>query len=94
MTRDLEQPQVVRLERNGAGAARTAPEPAHARLGALQVLYCRSGNLFVLLHMLPKRTGKLPEVDITVAEERWAYFKQRMDTERRRPPRAAGTDAP
>jgi phage-related protein len=44
--------------------------------------------------MLPKRTGKLPEADIEVAEERWADFKQRMDAERRRPPRAAGKDAP
>ena len=59
-----------------------------------RVLYCRSGKLFVLLHMLPKRTGKLPDADIKVAEERWADFKQRMEAERRRPPRAAGRDAP
>jgi phage-related protein len=59
-----------------------------------RVRYCRSGNLYVLLHMLRKRTGKLPDADITIAEERWADFKRRMDAERRRPPRAAGTDAP
>jgi phage-related protein len=59
-----------------------------------RVLYSRSGNLFVLLHMLPKRTGKLPEADVEIAEARWADFKQRMDGERRRPPRAAGKDAP
>jgi phage-related protein len=58
------------------------------------VLYRRSGNLIVLLHMLRKDTGRLPEADITVAEARWADFKQRMDAERRRPPRAAGHDAP
>jgi phage-related protein len=59
-----------------------------------RVLYRRSGNLIVLLHMLRKDTGRLPEADITVAEARWADFKQRMDAERRRPPRAAGHDAP
>lgn len=55
-----------------------------------RVLYRRSGNLVLLLHMMRKDTGKLPEADITTAEERWLDFKQRMDAERRRPPRAAG----
>jgi phage-related protein len=59
-----------------------------------RVLYRRSGNLLVLLHMLRKDTGKLPEADISIAEKRWADFKQRMDAERRRRPRAAGRDAP
>jgi phage-related protein len=59
-----------------------------------RVLYQRSGNLIVLLHMLRKDTGKLPEADIGVAEARWVDFKQRMETERRKPPRAAGHDAP
>jgi phage-related protein len=59
-----------------------------------RVLYCRSGNLFVLLHVLPKRTGKLPEADIKIAEQRRADFKQRMEAERRRPPRAVGRNAP
>jgi phage-related protein len=59
-----------------------------------RVLYRRSGNLIVLLHMVRKGTSKLPEADIALAEKRWADFKQRMDAERRRPPRAAGHDAP
>jgi len=59
-----------------------------------RVLYRRSDNLIVLLHILRKDTGKLPEPDIAVAEARWADFKQRMDAERRKPPRAAGRDAP
>jgi phage-related protein len=59
-----------------------------------RVLYRRSGNLVVLLHMLRKDTGRLPDGDIAIAEERWADFKQRMDAARRRPPRAAGHDAP
>src|ERR1700689_869557 len=59
-----------------------------------RVLYRRSENLLVLLHMLRKDTGKLPEADIAIAEQRWADFKQRMDAQPRRPPRAAGRDAP
>lgn len=63
--------------------------PEHYR-----VLYRRSGNLIVLLHMFRKDTGKIPEREIEIAKERWADFKARMDAERRRPPRAAGHDAP
>jgi phage-related protein len=59
-----------------------------------RVLYRRSENLLVLLHMLRKDTGKLPEAEIAIAEQRWANFKQRMDAQPRRPPRAAGQDAP
>lgn len=59
-----------------------------------RVLYRRSQNLFVLLHLLRKNTGTIPEGDIAIAEARWDDFKQRMDAERRRPPRAAGHDAP
>jgi hypothetical protein len=44
--------------------------------------------------MLRKDKGKLPEADIAIAEARWVDFKRRMDAERRKPPRAAGHDAP
>jgi len=59
-----------------------------------RVLYRRSGNLMVLLHMLRKDTGRLSEADIAVAEARWEDFKRRMEAERRTPPRAVGHDAP
>jgi len=59
-----------------------------------RVLYRRSESLLVLLHMLRKDTGKLPDADIAIAEQRWMDFKQRMDAQPRRPPRAAGRDAP
>jgi phage-related protein len=59
-----------------------------------RVLYRRSQNLFVLLHMLRKSSAKLPQSDIETARARWDDFKARMDAERRRPPRAAGDDAP
>jgi phage-related protein len=59
-----------------------------------RILYQRSGNLFALLHALEKRTGALPEADVTLAQERFADFRRRMDAKPRRPPRAAGRDAP
>lgn len=59
-----------------------------------RILYRRSDNLFVLLHILEKRTGAIPEADKRIARERWADFKRRMNESPRRPPRAAGHDAP
>ncbi len=59
-----------------------------------RIFYQRSGSLFVLLHVIEKRTGALPEADIEVAKARFADFRQRMDAAPRRPPRAAGHDAP
>lgn len=59
-----------------------------------RILYRRSGNLVVLLHVLRKDTAAIPEADIAIAEERWMDFKRRMDAPKRRPPRAAGHDAP
>jgi phage-related protein len=59
-----------------------------------RILYRRSANLLVLLHMFRKDTGKLPDREIEIARKRWADFKERMDAEKRVPPRAAGRDAP
>lgn len=59
-----------------------------------RVLYRRSRNLVVLLHAFRKDTGTIPEREIRIAQERWADFARRMDAPRRRPPRAAGHDAP
>jgi phage-related protein len=59
-----------------------------------RILYCRSNNLFILLHALRKSTGRIPGQDVEIASERWADFKARMDARVRRPPRAAGHDAP
>lgn len=59
-----------------------------------RVLYRRSERLVVLLHILAKRSAKIPEHDIQVARDRWDDFKERMDAEPRVPPRAAGRDAP
>lgn len=59
-----------------------------------RVLYRRSERLLALLHVFAKRSAKIPERDIAIAQERWDDFKARMDAERRVPPRAAGRDAP
>ena len=59
-----------------------------------RVLYRRSRNLIVLLHVFRKDTGRIPPSEIEIAKARWHDFKSRMDAERRRPPRAAGHDAP
>ncbi len=59
-----------------------------------RVLYQRSRNLLVLLHMIRKTTKDVPKGDIAIAKGRWADFKRRMDAAKRTPPRAAGHDAP
>lgn len=59
-----------------------------------RILYRRSRNLFVLLHIIEKRSRTIPAADIEIARARWADFEVRMNTQPRRRPRAAGTDAP
>ena len=59
-----------------------------------RVLYRRSDQLFVLLHVLEKRSRAVPEGEIAIAQERWEDFKQRMNAKPRKRPRAAGHDAP
>lgn len=59
-----------------------------------RVLYRRSERLIVLLHIFRKKTKKVPEAEKVIAERRWTDFKQRMEASPRRPPRAAGHDAP
>lgn len=59
-----------------------------------RILYRRSRNLVVLLHMFRKDTGRIPEREVRAADECWKDFRARMDAERRRRPRAAGHDAP
>ncbi len=59
-----------------------------------RILYQRSRNLFVLLHFVAKRTRAVPAGEILIAQQRWADFQIRMDERPRKPPRAAGHDAP
>ncbi len=59
-----------------------------------RILYQRSGNLIVLLHAFEKNTGAIAASEKALAKWRMADFAKRMDAEPRRPPRAAGGDAP
>lgn len=59
-----------------------------------RILYQRSSNLIVLLHAFEKNTGAVHVADKELAKRRMNDFKRRMDAEPRRPPRAAGRDAP
>ena len=59
-----------------------------------RVLYRRSDRLLVLLHIFAKRTAKIPAAEIDLAQQRWQDFKARMGAQPRKPPRAAGHDAP
>lgn len=59
-----------------------------------RILYQRSENLIVLLHAFEKDTGAVPDADKALAMRRMEDFKRRMDAEPRKPPRAAGQDAP
>jgi len=59
-----------------------------------RILYRRSGNLFVLLHMIRKKSRAIPRTEIEIAQQRWDEFKARMNAQPRKPPRAAGGDAP
>lgn len=59
-----------------------------------RLLYQRSGNLIVLLHAFEKNTGVVPLGEKELAKRRMADFRRRMDAKKRRPPRAAGQDAP
>jgi phage-related protein len=59
-----------------------------------RILYQRSGGLMVLLHAVEKNTGAVPAADKELARRRISDFRQRMDAKPRKPPRAAGHDAP
>lgn len=66
----------------------------HVGAELYRVLYRRSDRLIVLLHIFRKKSKKVPAGEIEVARRRWDDFKERMEAKPRRPPRAAGHDAP
>jgi len=67
---------------------------AHFGEELYRILYRRSKNLIILLHIIRKTSGALPAADVAVAKARWADFRARMDAPKRARPRAAGHDAP
>jgi phage-related protein len=66
----------------------------HSGSALFRILYRRSDNLFILLHVIRKDTRAVPKRDIELADRRWRDYKRRMDAPARRGPRAAGRDAP
>lgn len=66
----------------------------HAGSTLYRILYRRSQNLFVLLHVIRKDSRAVPRRDIELAQRRWLDFKEKMDNPDRHGPRPAGQDAP
>ncbi len=44
-----------------------------------RILYRRSGNLFVLLHMIRNTSKAVPRAEIEIAKQRWQDFKGKME---------------
>jgi len=59
-----------------------------------RILYRRSQQFIVLLHIFRKDTAEVPETEKAIARARWDDFKARMRAPPRTPPRAIGKDAP
>jgi hypothetical protein len=66
----------------------------HAGRTRFWIIFRRSERLFVLLHMVQHQGDDIPTADKDIAVARWNDFRRRMDAPVRRPPRAAGSDAP
>ncbi len=59
-----------------------------------RILYRRSEQFIVLLHIFRKDTPQIPESEKAIARARWDDFKARMSATPRTPPRPLGKDAP
>jgi phage-related protein len=66
----------------------------HCGRNLYRILYRRSVNLFLLLHIFQKNSAAIPDQEIAITVDRWDDFRARMDAEPRKPPRPAGHDAP
>jgi len=59
-----------------------------------RILYRRSEQFVILLHIFAKRTKAVPEADKQIARERWANFRKRMSAKPRKYPSPIGKKAP
>lgn len=66
----------------------------HSGSDLYRILYRRSNNLLVFLHVIRKDSRTVPQRDIELAQRRWRDYKHRMDAPDRRGPRPVGKDAP
>jgi phage-related protein len=83
-----------RLRLEDVGGAANGGLRCHYGRDLYRVLYRRSEQLVILLHIFAKRSARIDPREIRIAHERWEDFKARMDAQPRTPPRAAGHDAP
>lgn len=59
-----------------------------------RILYRRSKQFVMLLHIFEKHDGPVPEADKQIARARWDDFRKRMDAKPRRRPSPIGKKAP
>ena len=59
-----------------------------------RILYRRSMQLVILLHIFEKHDGPVPEREKQIARDRWNDFRKRLDAEPRRRPGPIGKRAP
>jgi phage-related protein len=59
-----------------------------------RILYRRSAQFIVLLHIFEKRDSKIPEAEKEIARKRWADFQARMEAKPRTQPGPIGKTAP
>jgi phage-related protein len=59
-----------------------------------RILYRRSEQFVVLLHIFAKHDDVVSEADKKIARERWEEFRQRMDANPRKVPSPVGKKAP
>jgi phage-related protein len=59
-----------------------------------RILYRRSMQFVVLLHIIDKREKVVPEADKQIARGRWLDFRRRMDARPRKRPSPVGKKAP
>lgn len=59
-----------------------------------RILYRRSKQFVILLHVFEKHVGPVPEAEKRIARDRWDDFRKRMDTQLRKRPGPIGKKAP
>ena len=67
---------------------------AHYGNRLFRILYRRSEQFIVLLHIFEKHDGQVPEAEKQVARQRWSDFRKRMDAKPRKQPTPIGKKAP
>jgi phage-related protein len=67
---------------------------AHYGNTLFRILYRRSEQFVVLLHIFEKHDGPVSESDKQIARQRWIDFRKRMDVRPRKQPGPIGRKAP